>query len=159
MYIHNFCTLIHHQHKPWMNELPKPVRTCLSSAAITVPLPSLSNTRSPSMKSSWLPEAFFWLVECKIGRNSSKLILLSPVHIIYKDLCVILFRTAHPFKSLLQKLQSVQNSAAHRNTITSWSHLFWLSYIGFPFITKLFSRSSSCAWLYEEWITLSSRYM
>ena len=41
--------------------LPRDVRTCLSSAELIKPLPSLSNTFSPSMKSSMEPCSFFCL--------------------------------------------------------------------------------------------------
>lgn len=58
--------------------LPRLVNTCRSSAELMNPFPSLSNTRSPSIKSSIVPCSFLFWQERKIGRNSSKLTRLLP---------------------------------------------------------------------------------
>ena len=67
-----------HSEHPMSSCLPKLVRTCRSSAELIKPLPSLSNTLSPSTKSSIEPCSFLALQDRKHGRNSSKLTRLRP---------------------------------------------------------------------------------
>lgn len=52
--------------------LPRVARTCLSSAPITVPFPSLSNTLRPSTKSSKVPRSLALQMCWCMGRNWSK---------------------------------------------------------------------------------------
>ena len=50
---------------------PSVVSKCLSSAEFIMPLPSLSKTRRPSMKSSSVDWSFFLLRSSKMGKNCS----------------------------------------------------------------------------------------
>lgn len=52
-------TYVHVQHLYATNYIPRLIRTCRSSAELMKPVPSLSNTLSPSMKSSIEPCSFF----------------------------------------------------------------------------------------------------
>lgn len=51
---------------------PSVARTCLSSAPMTVPFPSLSNTLRPSTKSSNVPRSLALQICWCMGRNCSK---------------------------------------------------------------------------------------
>lgn len=61
---------IQHAVRPFNS--PSVARTCLSSAPMTVPLPSLSNTLRPSTKSSNVPRSLALQMCWCMGRNCSK---------------------------------------------------------------------------------------
>lgn len=61
---------IQHAVRPFNS--PSVARTCLSSAPMTVPFPSLSNTLRPSTKSSNVPRSLALQMCWCMGRNCSK---------------------------------------------------------------------------------------